>query len=351
MVVIPVIDLARHVTPAQLAKSLKSALETVGFIYLSNYGFEHETTELFDVAREWFALESAEEKQRCRIVSSSSLRPVRAGTFWRSGDVDRALQVNNKGYDKLYGEVLDPIANPEGDLKESINLGVIEGTPAVPTQPIPQRLLQHVEFLARFQQKSFDLSQRLLEAFAIALNVRSSSLLDTADPVSARLELLHVTAPERPRHCLDSPPPALPRCFPRLLRLAQSRRGPFGLRLSHPAVRVEHGGQREWPSTSSLDGANCDGEVGRCSPRRGCGASQHRGRDGDLDGGQIQVVSASSSAARADPCGGDPRALLSRLLLARPGGSNSQERSPHERNFIEQVSPAPRAPLTDFRRL
>ena len=52
------------------------------------------------------------------------------------------------------------------------NTGCIApGSPPVPSHPLPNRMAAHVEALCRFQQECFDLCQRLLEAFAIILDL------------------------------------------------------------------------------------------------------------------------------------------------------------------------------------
>lgn len=72
---------------------------------------------------------------------------------------------------------LDP-TRPAPDLKEGFNLGFMaQGSPPVPTQPIPALFQPHAEKLAEFQYECFSFCQQLLEAFAIALDVSWFQLL------------------------------------------------------------------------------------------------------------------------------------------------------------------------------
>ena len=67
---------------------------------------------------------------------------------------------------------LDP-SKPAPDLKEGFNTGYIRPGP-VPeaTQPLPSLLAAHAAELADFQHRCFEFCQRLLVAFAVALEVR-----------------------------------------------------------------------------------------------------------------------------------------------------------------------------------
>lgn len=66
---------------------------------------------------------------------------------------------------------LDP-SKPAPDLKEGFNLGYVRpGNLPEPTQPLPGLLAQHASELAEFQHRCFAFCQRLLTAFAVALEV------------------------------------------------------------------------------------------------------------------------------------------------------------------------------------
>ena len=57
--------------------------------------------------------------------------------------------------------------------RQGFNVGVIQlGSPAIPSQPLPALLQARIDTLAKFQTSCVAVCQRLLEGFAIALDVR-----------------------------------------------------------------------------------------------------------------------------------------------------------------------------------
>ncbi|GAA5896338.1 hypothetical protein JCM6882_000988 [Rhodosporidiobolus microsporus] len=138
--VVPVVDVSRLSTPTELAQAIRGSLETWGFLYIVGHGLDAE--EMFRISENFFLNETDEEKKRCAYV-------------------------DNRGYTKVSQEILDPTL-PAPDLKEGFNAGIIG------SQPLPNLLQQHEEKIAAFQKGCFDFCQRLLEAFAIALDLDPS---------------------------------------------------------------------------------------------------------------------------------------------------------------------------------
>lgn len=144
---IPVIDLETcGQSPDKLAEAVRESASTIGFLAFLNHGLEREVAEMFAISKELFLNESKEEKERCRYQ-------------------------DNKGYTVVRQEVLDPVLNPEGDLKEGFNLMTIPRRTLAAQQPLPPTLESRKAKLADFQYKCHELCQRLLAAFALVLGV------------------------------------------------------------------------------------------------------------------------------------------------------------------------------------
>ncbi|GAA5911896.1 hypothetical protein JCM5296_006638 [Sporobolomyces johnsonii] len=143
---VPVVDVSRCSDARSLADAIQQSLSTVGFLFIVGHGMEEQAEEMFKISEHFFKNESLEEKQRC------------------------AYQ-DNKGYTRVSQEVLDP-TKPAPDLKEGFNTGIIlRGDPPVPSHPLPSLFQQHAVKLAEFQHSCFSFCQRLLEAFAFALDL------------------------------------------------------------------------------------------------------------------------------------------------------------------------------------
>ncbi|GAA6060036.1 hypothetical protein JCM10212_001033 [Sporobolomyces blumeae] len=143
---VPVIDISQCDSPRALADEIQGALSTVGFLFITGHGMERQVAEMFEISERFFREETDEEKAKAAYSA-------------------------NKGYTKVSQETLDP-SKPAPDLKEGFNTGYIaRGPPTEPSQPLPSLLLDHAERLAAFQHACFTFCQRLLEAFAIALDL------------------------------------------------------------------------------------------------------------------------------------------------------------------------------------
>jgi len=146
---VPVVDVSQLDDPRSLADAIKSTLNSTGFLFLTGHGLEAQAERMFEISERFFREETDEEKQRCAYK-------------------------DNKGYTRVSQEVLDP-SKPAPDLKEGFNTSYIapgEGAhPPVPSQPLPNLLQEHADELAAFQHGCFSICQRLLQAFAVALDL------------------------------------------------------------------------------------------------------------------------------------------------------------------------------------
>ncbi|KAK4051331.1 hypothetical protein OIV83_002815 [Microbotryomycetes sp. JL201] len=147
--VVKLVDIAECPTPEQLAASIKHAMQEQGFLFIKNHGLERQVEDLFAVSQDFFHNETETEKQRCAYA-------------------------NNRGYTKVSQETLDP-TKPAPDLKEGFNVGFIQpGSPPQPSHPLPSTFAENVAQLCQFQLDCFNFCQRLLEAFAIILDLETS---------------------------------------------------------------------------------------------------------------------------------------------------------------------------------
>ncbi|GJN91128.1 hypothetical protein Rhopal_004146-T1 [Rhodotorula paludigena] len=144
---VSVVDISVLDDPRELAAAIKNALSTTGFLFVKGHGLEQQAEDMFRISERFFAEETEEEKRRC------------------------AYQ-NNMGYTRVSQETLDPTL-PAPDLKEGFNTGHIEpGQPPVPCHPLPRLLNEHIDALLAFRQGCFAFCQRMLEAFAVALDLK-----------------------------------------------------------------------------------------------------------------------------------------------------------------------------------
>ncbi|GAA5900159.1 hypothetical protein JCM8208_002034 [Rhodotorula glutinis] len=146
---VPVVDISLLDDPNSLASAIKDTLSSTGFLFVTGHGLEQQAERMFSISERFFRDETDDEKQRCAYSE-------------------------NKGYTKVSQEVLDP-TRPAPDLKEGFNTAHIQlgenGDPPVPSQPLPNLLQQHAAELAAFQHACFSICQRLLQAFAVALDL------------------------------------------------------------------------------------------------------------------------------------------------------------------------------------
>lgn len=125
-----------------LAKDIKEACQTTGFLYLTDTGIE--SNEIFSISKEFFEKTSSDDKARFQITTA------------------------NEGYVNLGDELLDP-TKPDKDLKEAFNFGV-KSSFVDKAQKLPKVFgVNHYEKLKVFSQACHNLACKLLEAFALLL--------------------------------------------------------------------------------------------------------------------------------------------------------------------------------------
>ncbi|GAA6003010.1 hypothetical protein JCM10207_001943 [Rhodosporidiobolus poonsookiae] len=226
---VSVVDLSKHPDAASLAAAIKEELGTTGFLFLTGHGLEQQAESMFRVSENFFRNETDEEKTRCAYV-------------------------DNRGYTRVSQESLDPDL-PAPDLKEGFNTGYISpGPPPTAFQPLPNLLQQHADALANFQQSCFDLCQRLLEAFALALDLEPTFFTSQhthGDKSVSILRFLHY--PEVPGGAKVEPNRAGAHSdYGSLTLLFQRSSGGEGLQIL-PSTEPLVGGQ--WKDTGIVDHA------------------------------------------------------------------------------------------------
>ncbi|GAA6032643.1 hypothetical protein JCM8097_004858 [Rhodosporidiobolus ruineniae] len=226
---ISVVDVSQLDDAKGLANAIQDALGSTGFLFIVGHGLEKQAEEMFRLSEDFFNNETEAEKARCAYV-------------------------DNRGYTKVSQEVLDP-TKPAPDLKEGFNAGVIErGDPPVLHQPLPAILAKHAAALAEFQHGCFSFCQRLLEAFAIALELDptffTSQHTHDASTVSI-LRFLHY--PSVPAGSQVDPNRAGAHSdYGSLTLLFQRAAGGEGLQILPPDEPLEGG---NWRNTGMVDDA------------------------------------------------------------------------------------------------
>ncbi|CAG8465242.1 9241_t:CDS:2, partial [Dentiscutata heterogama] len=145
---IPIIDFSLfEEDSSNCSKQIKSASESIGFFFLKNHGIEREIIDdMFKNTQEYFNL-SLEEKSKYRITKEK-----------------------NKGYAAMHQETLDPDNQTSGgDFKETFNFGkILDGKP---TQELPLLFEKNLIVLESFIKSCHRLCVKVLQAFAIALEI------------------------------------------------------------------------------------------------------------------------------------------------------------------------------------
>ncbi|KAG8962884.1 hypothetical protein FRC03_003671 [Tulasnella sp. 419] len=139
---IPLVDLE---APAQ---DIVEGISQLGFLYLKCPAIPAASSveRMFDLSRQFFLSESITEKEKV------------------------AITINNAGWVKLRQEALDSDGYPSGDIKEAFNMRQFDKDD-VPRQPLPPILQSNVQEIAQFMRDCHQLCLRILETFAIALNL------------------------------------------------------------------------------------------------------------------------------------------------------------------------------------
>ncbi|CAO3683396.1 unnamed protein product [Umbelopsis vinacea] len=122
---IPVIDFGLFDSdPAAVAAEVRAACESIGFLYLTNFGIpQAEIDQAFSLSADFFN-QSLEQKRSAEITT------------------------NNLGYVGLRREILDPGTQKTGDHKECFNIAKLANSK--PVQVLPTPLVESEDFLAKF---------------------------------------------------------------------------------------------------------------------------------------------------------------------------------------------------------
>ncbi|CAG8491603.1 13889_t:CDS:2 [Gigaspora margarita] len=123
---IPIIDFSLfEEDPLNCSKQIRTASESIGFFFLKNHGIE--------------------QKSQYRITRE------------------------NQGYTSTHQETLDPDNHTSGDFKESFNFGMIHD--GKPPQKLPSLFEKNLITLESFMKSCHRLCMKILQAFAIALEI------------------------------------------------------------------------------------------------------------------------------------------------------------------------------------
>ncbi|MBF1801971.1 isopenicillin N synthase family dioxygenase [Alloalcanivorax profundimaris] len=157
-----------------VARAMRQASADWGFFYLSNHGVPADLLRRsFQASQDFFALPEA-EKQSVAWQTASS----------------------NRGYVAVRRERLD--ASKPGDLKEAFNAGPETGPDDLPEEERPYRLNRWPAGHPAFRATVMELmdgcvaaSNRVLSAFALALDLPDGFFVDSHDQLHHTLRLLH----------------------------------------------------------------------------------------------------------------------------------------------------------------
>ncbi|KAI9019255.1 hypothetical protein CLU79DRAFT_670496, partial [Phycomyces nitens] len=127
------------------AQQVLDACSSIGFFYMTNHGIPLDQVDnAFEMAKGYFDL-SSEEKRKFKINQ------------------------DNYGYSDLYSETLDPANQRQGDHKEGFNFRNFANGKTF--APLPAFFEKREEAVKAFSYACQKTSERVLEAFAIALEI------------------------------------------------------------------------------------------------------------------------------------------------------------------------------------
>ncbi len=192
MVEIPVIDLSLFTggdikAKQTVVKQIYQACHEIGFMYLQNSGiYQNLIEQVFAHSKYFFSLPLEIKEQLA----------------WSD-------EYNNQGYVGIERERLDP--NKPGDLKEAFNVGTKKGTnksplpiapnplqgPRVPHSPLPISPAENPYILA-FYQACTEVANRVLQAFALALELPEDFFATRHNQQNHTLRSLHYPPVQQP---------------------------------------------------------------------------------------------------------------------------------------------------------
>ncbi|KXT05342.1 hypothetical protein AC578_10949 [Pseudocercospora eumusae] len=164
---IPVIDISSR--NAEAPKQLLAAARDYGFVFISNENEAGISPDLiaqqFRISKEFFALPT-ETKQQVSIASN------KAG--------------KNHGWLSQGVEKLDPATQKRPDVKEAFNIS-LPNSDGTFEQPLPEPITSNLPSVIKFENSCHELCQRILEKFAIALEIESDWFTSRHDPSKGSL--------------------------------------------------------------------------------------------------------------------------------------------------------------------
>lgn len=178
---LPIIDLSLLDNPApgsreQLARELDRTCRESGFFYVAGHGIPPELTgEVFRQSRALFALPEDQKEQ-----------------------ISKSLSPANRGYESLKGQTLEPGTPP--DLKEGFYIGeeldshdprVVAGRFNQGPNQWPESLPEFAPVMQRYFHAMNQLSTRIMEALALALDLPRDHFQDFCQQPLSTLRLLH----------------------------------------------------------------------------------------------------------------------------------------------------------------
>ncbi|MEM1163790.1 MAG: 2-oxoglutarate and iron-dependent oxygenase domain-containing protein [Pseudomonadota bacterium] len=171
---IPIIDLAPLVdgsNPTAVAREIREALSSAGFMYVKNHGIEPGLVErTFDAAKAFFDLPEQAKMDLHIRHSGPALR----------------------GYIELFGENTDP--GKTLDLKECIDLGPEASLPATPffgPNPWPAQLPDFGPTVMAYHGRLVELAQLVLRGIALSLDLPQAHFASMMQRPISILRLLH----------------------------------------------------------------------------------------------------------------------------------------------------------------
>ncbi|KAF2452639.1 hypothetical protein BDY21DRAFT_405245 [Lineolata rhizophorae] len=149
---IPLIDITSPTAPAEIV----SAAATFGFVFVKNHGTglpPEDIDKMFDLSRDLFQAPE-DVKAECSINSSSSGK--------------------NRGWLGMHTETLDPGNQKACSTKIIMAFNVGEFVNGKAQQPLPTPVASREGDIGRFADRCHDLCNKILELFAIGLEIPSS---------------------------------------------------------------------------------------------------------------------------------------------------------------------------------
>ncbi|KAI8067901.1 hypothetical protein BC940DRAFT_300743 [Gongronella butleri] len=143
---IPIIDFSQD--KQTVAKHVLEACSTIGFFYMVNHGLpQADIDRAFALSKDFFD------------------QPLEAKKEY-------LIKQNNHGYSALFSERLDPEHQRQGDHKEGFNFrNFVNGKEF---EPLPPLFAEQKEFIESFSRECHATAMRVLEAFAVALEIPES---------------------------------------------------------------------------------------------------------------------------------------------------------------------------------